>query len=325
MKRNLTIGVLSCVAAISAYGFISADPLKTVCAKMFEAQSIRADFSYMQIGDAAKNYSVVMKKPNQLRFDGPQKLIVADGTTITTLDKKSNKFFKKPQSESELAKVFSADGMAVWAPFFNQKAMANIVGTSGGKISRKGKSLDVIKAVVDAQAGLTLTLHVDPANGLPMQAIFENKKSSAKANLLDASFLAVNDATDVFAFKAPNGAQEVNEADLMTTTWFHNLDEAKSVAAASGRRIFVDFYADWCGPCKMLAAEVFSTAEFKELGSKLVFCKINVDEQKAVAQQFGISAIPDCRVLEADGTMVGKLIGYKPAGPYLEELRQYVK
>ncbi len=76
------------------------------------------------------------------------------------------------------------------------------------------------------------------------------------------------------------------------------------------RKIFIDFFATWCGPCKLLAAEVFPTAEFKKLSKNLVFCKIDVDQDKATSQAYNITAMPTQMVVNADGSVVTTKVGY---------------
>jgi len=56
---------------------------------------------------------------------------------------------------------------------------------------------------------------------------------------------------------------------------------------------------------------VFPTDEFKAQAKHYVFVHIDVDEQKSVAQQYGVGGIPDLRFLKNDGTEVGKVVGYK--------------
>ena len=72
--------------------------------------------------------------------------------------------------------------------------------------------------------------------------------------------------------------------------------------------VLVDFYADWCGPCQMLSPVLEELAsEFK--GAKIA--KVNVDESRPLAGQFGISSIPNITVLK-DGEVVAQEIGFKP-------------
>lgn len=71
--------------------------------------------------------------------------------------------------------------------------------------------------------------------------------------------------------------------------------------------VVVDFYADWCGPCKMLAPELEAVA--KELDGKVKIGKINVDEQGELANAFSINAIPAVIVFK-NGQETAKNVGY---------------
>jgi thioredoxin 1 len=70
--------------------------------------------------------------------------------------------------------------------------------------------------------------------------------------------------------------------------------------------VLVDFWAPRCGPCKMLTPEIEQIA--KEYAGKAVVCKMNTDDQRQAAIQFGISAIPTI-ILFKDGQMVKKWVG----------------
>ena len=73
--------------------------------------------------------------------------------------------------------------------------------------------------------------------------------------------------------------------------------------------VLLDFYADWCGPCKMLAPVLHEIAE--ENAGTLKVGKINVDEQMELAMRFQVSSIP-MLVAFKDGKAVAKSVGYRP-------------
>ena len=70
--------------------------------------------------------------------------------------------------------------------------------------------------------------------------------------------------------------------------------------------VLVDFYADWCGPCKMMAPVVDAMAE--KYAGRLVVGKLNVDENMATARRFRVRSIPDMAVFKG-GEVANSLLG----------------
>jgi len=87
-----------------------------------------------------------------------------------------------------------------------------------------------------------------------------------------------------------------------------NLTEENFKAEANEGLVLVDFYADWCGPCKMLSPVLEElAAEVKD--AKIV--KVNIDDSKALVAEFKVSSIPNLTLLK-DGEVVYQDVGFKP-------------
>lgn len=77
----------------------------------------------------------------------------------------------------------------------------------------------------------------------------------------------------------------------------------------SDRPVLIDFWAPWCGPCRMLSPTISEIAE--EYGDKVKVCKVNVDEQGELASTFGVMSIPTLVVIK-EGKVVNSAVGVRP-------------
>lgn len=80
--------------------------------------------------------------------------------------------------------------------------------------------------------------------------------------------------------------------------------------------VLVDFYADWCGPCRMMAPILEAVATERE---DLKVAKVNVDESAALASRFGVMSIPTLVLLDG-GEEVKRIVGARPKDALLDEL-----
>ena len=81
--------------------------------------------------------------------------------------------------------------------------------------------------------------------------------------------------------------------------------------------VLVDFWAPWCGPCRMVAPIVEELAE--DYDGRVKFVKLNTDENPMTAGQYGIRSIPTLLVFK-DGGKVGEIIGFRPKGDLAKRL-----
>ena len=103
-------------------------------------------------------------------------------------------------------------------------------------------------------------------------------------------------------------AQEhITTHDFKNKVWDYSTNK-NFIVLNSKLPVVLDFYADWCRPCKMVAPEL--TQLQKEYKGKILVYKINIDQEKELAQVFGIQSIPTIFFIKGDGKYTG-LMGYR--------------
>ena len=88
-----------------------------------------------------------------------------------------------------------------------------------------------------------------------------------------------------------------------------NLSEFETILK-DNKHVFVDFYADWCGPCKMVAPIV---ENLSRAHTHITFVKVNVDEAQELTRKYGVSAMPTFMAF-TEGVKVADVIGADKAG-----------
>lgn len=97
-----------------------------------------------------------------------------------------------------------------------------------------------------------------------------------------------------------------------------NFDE---VISGSDKPVLVDFWASWCGPCRMMSPIVDDLAE--QMASVLKVCKVNVEDNQDLAARFQVMSIPTLMLFK-DGKAVHTVVGAVPRDRLVQELAQYL-
>ncbi len=98
-----------------------------------------------------------------------------------------------------------------------------------------------------------------------------------------------------------------------------NENNFKDEVLNSDKPVLVDFWAAWCGPCKLLGPTIEEL--HKELGDKVKVGKVNVDENQSLAAAYGIMSIPTVLIIKS-GKIMEQFVGIQPKSVYVAALNK---
>jgi thiol:disulfide interchange protein len=104
------------------------------------------------------------------------------------------------------------------------------------------------------------------------------------------------------------------------TVWLSDYDAALKDAQSGNKLVVIDFFATWCGPCRMMERDTFPDEKIQQRLAGFVPLKVDVDKQPKLAAQYGITGMPTTLVVDATGKPIAGALGYLEVADYLAVL-----
>lgn len=109
-------------------------------------------------------------------------------------------------------------------------------------------------------------------------------------------------------------------APALLPSGFALLDNAMEQAKAENKLIVLDFFSEWCAPCKRMEKTTFVDANVTRLLARVVVVRIDTDQRAEVAERMGVVGLPDIRLVKPNGSVIRQLRGYIDAESFVREL-----
>ena len=113
----------------------------------------------------------------------------------------------------------------------------------------------------------------------------------------------------------------VSPAQAASITWTESLTTAMSQSKKTGKPVFIDFSAVWCGPCKEMKKTTFKDAKVIAESKKWIMVHIDGDKQEKVAAKYKVEAYPTLLIMSPKGREVSRVVGGQNASEFLKWMK----
>ncbi len=153
-------------------------------------------------------------------------------------------------------------------------------------------------------------------NAIEDETLIESEVDYAKETSVEENFDISDETTDEIAETETAVNQTSGNGELV------EINESNFASFTSKGLVLVDFFAPWCGPCKLQKPVLVEVA--KEYASQIKIATINTDNNKNISGKFNITGIP-CMILFQNGKEVKRIVGYHEKAELLNELSGFIK
>jgi thiol-disulfide isomerase/thioredoxin len=104
--------------------------------------------------------------------------------------------------------------------------------------------------------------------------------------------------------------------------WYSTLEEATSAAVQANKPMFLDFWADWCAPCKQMEKDLYGNEAFAKAADRFVLLRINFDKKTALARRYNVEGLPTVVFTDSYGSELIRHRGFLDVKPFVQLMQE---
>ncbi len=112
-----------------------------------------------------------------------------------------------------------------------------------------------------------------------------------------------------------------NHAYTQEIDWRKDLDEAFQASRESGRPVLIDFWADWCEPCKVMDSQLWKGSEAKTFASKFIYVRLDFDKATPTVRKYYVVAVPTVVFTDSWGNYLTRVVGFNGPATHLNVMK----